>query len=673
MILSDVLPYETPVSFSSKGLYKFLINHRISLQNNVIQWKALNKELDALVAIIFGIEISKAQRAPCKDGYKEITISPKNLITIPFNYFIKHKHGELRQLTVIHPRNQIAAASFYEKFKELIVYNSALSEFSLRRPARIAKSIYWDDKKRLKPLESSIEVSDGEESNLKSFFVYKNISNIFKFFESQEYHRCEKIYNHMAKLDVAKCFDSIYTHSIAWALYGKDAVKNVLSDTFPKCVSLKGSFGQEFDELIQQSNYQETNGIPIGPEISRVFSEIIFQRIDDDVLKELKDTGIDWKIDYEIFRYMDDYFVFYNDAEKYEKIINAISVSLKNYKLSLSSEKSKIYNKPIITEITIAKKYISDMIDEKVAYQIEDAGLDSEGKKIVKGKIYINKSSLITSFKTILKVSGVEYDGALNYTFAILETRIQKILNDYRRIVKASSSTRQLAHALSSIVEFMFFIYASSPKVNTTVKLSRVLYIIIQFSREKELDLDDSHAIFNQIYENITFILRKESVTNYAQVETLYLLTILTCLGRYYRLSEDELARFLNINRESASGDFRAKGRLNYFVITTALFFMQNLSRYESLRKFIEKYSIDMIEQELATSSKNAECTFLYLDLLSCPYISREGKTRLIELWGVQGRVKQVDFLDLNNYWFTKWVDFDLAEELDRKRSLEVY
>ena len=181
MILSDVLPYETPVSFSSKGFYKFLINHRISLQNNIIQWKALNKELDALVAIIFGIEISKAQRAPCKDGYKEVQISHKNLITIPFNYFIKHKPGELRQLTVIHPRNQIAAASFYEKFKELIVYNSALSKFSLRRPARIAKSIYWDDKKRLKPLESSIEESDGEESNLKSFFVYKNISNIFKF------------------------------------------------------------------------------------------------------------------------------------------------------------------------------------------------------------------------------------------------------------------------------------------------------------------------------------------------------------------------------------------------------------------------------------------------------------------------------------------------------------
>ena len=673
MILSDVLPYETPISFSNKGFYRFLINNKISIHDDNVHWKASSKELDALVAIIFSINVTEVMRVPRHNGYKKMPISSKNLITIPFHYFIKHKPSELRQLSIIHPRNQVAAASFYDQYKELILYNSMLSKFSLRRPAKIAKSVYWDDNKRLKSLENYVEESEGEESNLKSFFVYKDISNIFKFFESSEYHRCEKIYNHMAMLDVAKCFDSIYTHSISWALYGKDPVKNVLSRTFSKGFSLDKSFGNDFDEFLQNSNYQETNGIPIGPEISRVFAEIIFQRIDDDVYRELSKRGLKWNKDYEIFRYMDDYFVFYNDIDKYENIVETLSVSLKKYKLSLSAEKAKIYNKPIITEITIAKKYISDLIDDKINYQIEDAGLDVDGNKLFKGNIYINKGSLITSFKAILKLSNIGYEGALNYTFAVLETRIQKLFKDYEKILKTNSSAKQLAYALSSIVEFMFFVYAASPKVNTTVKLARVLYLIVDFARAKELERDDANALFNQIYENITFVLRKEGVSNYSQVETLYLLTILSCLGRYFRLSEDELAKCLNINRDAVSEEYVVSENLNYFVITTALFFMKDFKRYESLRRFIESHSIALIEESLATNSKNAEYTLLYLDLLSCPYISNGCKTKLIELCGLEGKVKQSEFLAVNDYWFTKWVGFDLAEELDRKRSLEVY
>ena len=100
---------------------------------------------------------------------------------------------------------------------------------------------------------------------------------------------------------------------------------------------------------------------------------------------------------------------------------------------------------------------------------------------------------------------------------------------------------------------------------------------------------------------------------------------------------------------------------------------MKDFKRYESLRRFIESHSIALIEESLATNSKNAEYTLLYLDLLSCPYISNGCKTKLIELCGLEGKVKQSEFLAVNDYWFTKWVGFDLAEELDRKRSLEVY
>ncbi|WP_162177899.1 antiviral reverse transcriptase Drt3b [Halotalea alkalilenta] len=485
MILSDILPYETPVSFSNRGFYEFLIRHNISVEENELKWSHSNSTTDLLISIIFGLKISEINSIRNINGVKKISI--ENFTTIPFEYLIKHKRNEFRKLSIIHPRNQILAADFYEKYKEVIIYFCGKSQYSLRRPSRIARRVYWDENKRLsnKP-DNFVEEEKNEENNLKSFFVYKEISNIFKFFESNEYHRCEKIYNHMAQLDVSKCFDSIYTHSITWAIHGKRATKNVLSKIFPATAKLKGTFADSFDSLMQDSNYKETNGIVIGPEISRIFSEIIFQNIDESVRVELRDFSLKHKIDYEIYRYVDDYFVFYNDPKDYTKIIEVLQVSLNNYKLSLNTAKGKIYNKPIITEVTIAKKYISDLIDEKVKYDLEEVGTDENGDKIYKGRVFINKRSLITSFKTILKNSGVEYNDALNFTFAILEKRIVKLLVDFNKISKTSSSNREFVYALSSILEFSFFIYASSPKVNTTIKLSRVLYLIISFLKEKK-------------------------------------------------------------------------------------------------------------------------------------------------------------------------------------------
>ena len=40
------------------------------------------------------------------------------------------------------------------------------------------------------------------------------------------------------------------------------------------------NFEQDFDKFMQHVNYNETAGIAIGPEFSRIFAEIIFQSID---------------------------------------------------------------------------------------------------------------------------------------------------------------------------------------------------------------------------------------------------------------------------------------------------------------------------------------------------------------------------------------------------------
>ncbi|TOB86008.1 hypothetical protein CGJ95_23925, partial [Vibrio parahaemolyticus] len=53
--------------------------------------------------------------------------------------------------------------------------------------------------------------------------------------------------------------------------------------------------------------------------------------------------------DYEIIRYVDDYIVFSKNKETSKKIFNAISDYLNEYNLYLSEEKTKKYERPLIT------------------------------------------------------------------------------------------------------------------------------------------------------------------------------------------------------------------------------------------------------------------------------------------------------------------------------------
>jgi len=56
--------------------------------------------------------------------------------------------------------------------------------------------------------------------NPASFFSYSGVDRLYKFFSSNEFFRLEKKFPHMMLMDVSKCFSSIYTHSVSWAIKG---------------------------------------------------------------------------------------------------------------------------------------------------------------------------------------------------------------------------------------------------------------------------------------------------------------------------------------------------------------------------------------------------------------------------------------------------------------------
>jgi hypothetical protein len=102
---------------------------------------------------------------------------------------------------------------------------------------------------------------------------------------------------------------------------------------------------------------------------------------------------------------------------------------------------------------------------------------------------------------------------------------------------------------------------------------------------------------------------------------------------------------------------------LNYFSITVVLFYIKKEKRYNKLRESIENVIIKKLESKKAAYVKS-ELTMLLLDTISCPYVSKETKTKLLDLYDVDKNLHN-DILDLKHkqqVCFTTWNDFNFKK-----------
>lgn len=667
VILSDVLPYEVPIVFSNRYFYRFLCKHNIKFNGYKISWNHSDEVLDNLVKMVLGVQPTKTVKH-ITDNDRSVSIidlEKSDLVhTIPFVFSTTHKQDQLRHLSLMHPKGQLLVVDFYDQFKDLIIYYTGRSEFSLRSPRRVAGCTYIDFRAQIERQDKSdtlVEVDGENYENLKSFFVYERFSNVFKFYESREHLRCERDFRKLTKFDVSGCFDNIYTHSLAWAIYGKDFAKQNLKP-------ILGSFAGKFDSLMQKLNYNETNGILIGPEVSRIFAEIILQAIDIEITDKLLKKGYINTADFKIYRYVDDYFVFYNNDEVCHQIKTTLQESLKLYKLSLNKGKEETLERPIITPISIAKKRISDLFDHTLAYEISSTVKD--GEKLPRGEIHIGRSSLITDFKSILATSGVNYGEILNYSLSVVERKVGSLINSYKKIEKISNTDKNFSKSMEAILGFVFFIYAVSPKVNTTIKLCRICQRVLSFYKTEKIGLSYEASISQVIYERCRSVMDHNSDGKSAKIEIMYLLVLMRQLGKNYRIHEKVLG--YSFGFELIDGQYQAKSSLNYFSIVTLFFYIEKKSRYSLLRSALEKHILERFRLKQDSLVGDSEMIHLALDLTACPFVSNETKMKILQMYSLP-KNNLLRIQKLSEYWFTKWGNFDFSKELDAKVSQEVY
>ncbi len=707
VLFSDVLPYECPIIFSNRYLYRFLakylwVGEEQKIDN--ITWNVLKqskrldqKDVSVFAALLFGCyekgkRIGKLQHKP-------------NDLFYPYQFNIAHKTNKNRTLSIIHPYNQWQIVEFYEQYKYSILYLCNQSSYSIRKPHKIAQYFYYRDRlhRKLSGHESDkVELFFNEYENLKTYFSYEKYANIYKFYEDYRYQRAEKKFKYLVKFDLQSCFDSIYTHTISWATAGGANKVKVLPGYHGSWV------GDAFDNLMQSVNARETNGIVIGPEFSRIFAEIILQYIDQKVEQELLKKNLRLKSTYECYRYVDDYFLFYNDENVRNLFMESLTKWLKEFKLQINPSKTEVYERPFITKVTIAKQRIENLLSNIFSIPLweemesnlsmekeedtEDEDLDKDREILDKKfNIYLPANDVNTQIKVIVKECGIEYRDIANYLLEKISQRLDAFLNryeigfkKYERLMSKEETNkddvethaqrvqRKLTNYLVSLIDVTFFVFNSNRQINTTLKLQKIINsIIIYAKRHGDFKVNPAvrfqtiskDIIFKKIQDEIALVLATTDSHRNTLHESLYLLILAKELGYAYLLSPEVIRSFIE----------KSELQYNFFACLILLYYYANHKCYDLQKalltdEILKKYRL-VAESE---RKRNSELTILTADMMTCPFVDDAYKQRLLTLMGITETKDQqmiMRFAKKQKYIFTRWTMFNLNKELQAKIS----
>ena len=300
---------------------------------------------------------------------------------------------------------------------------------------------------------SSIPRLKGEKDKT---LIGATISNWWENFEQRTIELSIQ-YKYMFTTDITNCYSSIYTHTISWAIEGKDVAKANRGK--------KSSLGNTIDTYIQGMQYGQTNGIPQGSALFDFIAEIILGYADKMLTDELQKENIS---KYKIIRYRDDYRVFSNSKEEIEKISLVLQNVLAELNFQMNASKTRL-----------SENIVEDAIKADKLYYITNI------------PAYRKLNSLFASFQK-----------ELYYILSIAKRypnsgTISKLLNNISiRIEKRKSIKENILVLVAILVEIAIL----SPKVHQLV-LACISNLIsrIKFNEEKKAIVDQVRTKLNSL------------------------------------------------------------------------------------------------------------------------------------------------------------------------------
>lgn len=193
-------------------------------------------------------------------------------------------------------------SSFIWKNWSKFEHNFALSEYSIGKP-----KLMGEDDERAVKVPSLSELSKHASKNL-SYAPF------------------------ILKADIAQCFPSIYTHSIAWAAHGieqskSDVTKDSSANTF-----------NALDFFVRNGQRGNTRGVLVGPDAYRLIAEFILSKIDHELSQAVGALIVG------AVRHVDDYYIGLRTEHEAQSVLSHLREVLAIYELNLNDQKTRIFS-----------------------------------------------------------------------------------------------------------------------------------------------------------------------------------------------------------------------------------------------------------------------------------------------------------------------------------------
>lgn len=431
IILTDSRPVELPMNYSLSYFYNYLNG---------------NKEMMSMFE-----HVKKEIRASDHEG----NLWGANWHAVPLKYHIYKNRFEMREMSLISPISMIELPLFIEAYEKQILLLSSEEGFSVRKH-KLNDKLEYVDVVSGKGIQYRYSAERCMESSgeFYSIYPYRYIS---EFQNSSYWYQLNREYRYFGKIDYSKCFDSIYSHTYTW-LITKNSVDGKNYGKYQYFLNM-------CDRLMQNINGSVTNGIVVGPEFARMMMEILAQHIDGCVKSKLFKMDIQELRDYSICRYVDDIFIFADEENIVEQIIELYRDEAEMFHFRLNDQKR------IVGKLPYAWFGWKEKIHSVNEYICKTLFADAKTSK------YIVKYSpqMVPNMKMLYQNIVAEYPDYQNKITSYVLTTI------YKKIVvtdKQLFSDEKVILKIMYFLDIVFYFYSFSLSYNNTEKVISILYVL---------------------------------------------------------------------------------------------------------------------------------------------------------------------------------------------------
>ena len=476
-ILTDLMPVELSDRFTFYYFYEFLLK------------KENQKKLKNLV-----------QKLKETKATGSTLMFQSNWATYPLKYRIMKGNGTFREMGLMQPLSALNVYFFIQCYqKEIFSYFKKNHTFSIRYHKNNTDLSYKTSQKNITSyfLKSSQKIKKIEIQQAGNFFKIVPFISINSFTDAYCWQSSNFKFKYFAKIDYKSCFDSIYSHVFSWIVEPHMFDAKQASNTNLFIV---------IDRILQNINGRSSNGILTGPEFSRMIAEILLQHIDQQVLLTLEAAGFKHKLDYRIFRYVDDIFIFANDDSTIDKIITQIQAVANKFRLSINELKISKEETPSLPKFWLEEtRTIADKIDS-MFYQGSKKEFDllpSTERSFVSSTHQIPR--IKDQVSILIKKYPQQRRTVVSFLLSTLLNKISNRKNGYQLFKSPESAIKRAI----SLLDLAFYIYAFFPSFEQTEKMISLITYMNQetkFDGQKKIDAERAINQLNGILSKYDFI-----------------------------------------------------------------------------------------------------------------------------------------------------------------------